>query len=130
MCLRTQIGIAKTPGMRPPLPRTLPASIEEKPVHADPAVSMAKHERKPEGIEQEATETRVNDTFHEDVDRLTRPTKARLQHREADLHAENQERCHQRPDRIDRIDYIVTLENRIGSERTHSEQTWIGDSER
>ena len=70
------------------------------------AVAVAKHEGEAEGVEQQAAQTRVNHAFHENVDRLTRTAEAGLQHGEAHLHAEDQERRDQGPRGVDRVHSI------------------------
>src|SRR6185369_9661899 len=60
--------------------------------------------------EQEPAETGVDDAFHQHVDGLARTTETRLQHGEACLHAEHQERCHERPHRVDRVDDVVAAQ--------------------
>src|SRR6202047_4026753 len=66
-------------------------ALQEEPVITDEAVAMAEHEREAEGVEQQAAQTCVNHTLHENVYRLTRAAEAGLQHGEAHLHAEDQE---------------------------------------
>ena len=84
-------------------------ALQEKPVVADQAVAVAEHERETEGEEEDAAETGIHDAFHQHVDGLARATEAGLEHGEADLHAKNQERSHQRPDRVERIDDVIAL---------------------
>ena len=81
-------------------------TLQEEPVITNEAVAVAKHEREAEGVEQQAAQAGVNHALHENVDRLTRTAEAGLQHGEADLHAEDQERRDQSPRGIDRVHSI------------------------
>src|SRR5450755_3413560 len=65
-------------------------ALQEEPVIADEAVAMTEHECKTDGIEENTAKAGIYDALHEDVDCLTRPAKARFQHRETDLHTEDQ----------------------------------------
>ena len=65
---------------------------------------MAEHEGEADRIEENAAEAGVDDTFHQHVDGFTRPAKSGFQHREADLHAEDQEGRDERPGSVDGID--------------------------
>ena len=78
------------------------------------SVAVAEHERKPDGIEEDATKTGVHNAFHEHVHGFARTTESGLQHGEADLHAENQEGSNQRPGRVDGIDDVSSFDLRIG----------------
>ena len=62
---------------------------------------------KPHGPEGDAADAGIGDAFDQDVDRLTRAGEARLEHHEADLHAEHEEGGDQRPHRVDRVDVSV-----------------------
>ena len=84
-------------------------AIQEEPVQADETVAVAEHEGEAKGEEQNTAEAGVDDTFHQHVHRLTRPAEARFQHREAYLHAENEKRREQRPNRIERVDDVAGL---------------------
>ena len=80
--------------------------LQEEPVIADEAVAVAEHERETDGVEQNAAKAGVHDAFHQHVHRLARTAEAGFEHREADLHAEHQERRDQRPHGVDRIDDV------------------------
>src|SRR6185369_12238654 len=67
-------------------------ALQEEPVITDEAVAVAEHERKTNGIEQNAAEACIDNALHQNVHCLSRPTEARLKHGEANLHAEHEER--------------------------------------
>ena len=87
----------------------------------DEAVAVAEHEREAESVEQQAAQARVHDALHQHVDCFARAAEARFQHREAHLHAEHEERRHQRPDRIQRVDDVVALQHRVRRERAQAQ---------
>ena len=89
---------------------------------SDEAVAVAEHEGKTKGIEEEAAETGVNNTFHQHVYGFARSTKAGLEHGEAYLHAEYQESSNQRPHRIDGIDDVCSLNSGFRREHSCAEQ--------
>ena len=93
--------------------------------HADESVAMAEHESEAPGVEEDSAETGVDDALHENVDSLARAAESGFQHREANLHAEDQKRRDQRPHCVDRVDDVIALEFRIGGERTKPEKIRI-----
>src|SRR5262245_23586172 len=79
---------------------------------------MAEHEDEAKSKEQDPAEAGIHDTFHQNIHGLARTTETDFQHSKADLHAEDEERRHQGPNCVDRIDNVVALKRRIGSERS------------
>ena len=67
-------------------------------------VAVFEHEGEADGPEEDAADAGVGDAFDEDVDRLALAGEARLEHDEADLHAEDQEGGDQRPGGVDGVD--------------------------
>ena len=57
----------------------------------DEAVAVAEHEGKTDGVEENAAKAGVDHAFHQHVDGFARATEAGFQHREPDLHAEDEE---------------------------------------
>ena len=70
---------------------------------ADEAVPRLEHEGEAPRPERDTADAGVDDAFDEDVDRFTRARETGLEHHEADLHAEHQERRDQRPRRVDGV---------------------------
>src|SRR6185295_8270943 len=58
-----------------------------------------------------------------------RPAEARFEHREADLHAEDQERRHQRPHRVDRVDDVGGLHLGVGRQRRAPDRVRVEDDD-
>ncbi len=101
-------------------------ALEEEPVIADEAVAMAEHEGEANGIEENAAETRIYDALHQHVDGFTRAAETRLQHGEADLHTEDEERRDQCPCGVDGVDDVCGFHRSIG--RVHLRKEHAGDS--
>ena len=76
---------------------------------ADEAVAVAEHEREADGVEQNAAEAGIHHAFHQHVYGFAGAAEAGFEHREADLHAEHQERRDQCPGGVDRVDDIGRL---------------------
>src|SRR5215813_5467670 len=83
---------------------------------------MAKHEGKADGEEQETAQTRIDDTFHQDVHRFSRTTESCFEQREANLHSEDQESAQQYPKSVDGIDYVAGLDVAVGCEAGPTQQ--------
>jgi len=77
--------------------------VQEEELLADEAVTRAEHEGKAPGPEQDATETGIDDAFEEDVHGFARARKTGLEHHEACLHEEHEERRDERPHVVDRV---------------------------
>ena len=90
--------------------------LQEEPVIADEAVAVCEHEREPDGVKQNAAEARVHHAFHENVHGFAGSAETGFQHRESDLHTEDQERGDQRPHGIDRVDDVVAFQVGIRGE--------------
>ena len=86
--------------------------LQEEPVIADKPVAVAEHEREADGVKQEAAKTRVDHALDEHVHRLARAAEPGFQHREADLHAEHQERRHKSPGGVHRIHHVGGFNHR------------------
>ncbi len=81
-------------------------ALQEEAVRADEAVAVFEHEGEAPCPERNAADAGVDDAFDEDVDGLALAGEARLEHDEADLHAEDEERGDQRPRRVDGVDGV------------------------
>ena len=79
-------------------------AVEEEELVADDAVAEAEHEGEAERPEQQRAQARVDDALLEDVDDLTGPGEAGLEHHEAGLHEEHEERGDKGPGRVDAVD--------------------------
>ena len=90
---------------------------------SDKAVAVAEHEGKAEGEEEQAAEASVDDAFHQDIYGLARAAESGLQHGKANLHSEHQERSHQCPERVDRIDDVRGFDFCIRSKDPPEEET-------
>jgi len=103
--------------------------FQEEPVVADEPVAMAEHECEAPGVKKNAAKTRVYDAFHQDVHRFARPAEPGLQHRESDLHAEDEEGCDQCPDCVYRVNNVIALQRWFGSlgQSAEAEKTWVDE---
>src|ERR1700730_6825762 len=80
--------------------------LQKESVIADEPVAVSKHERKTDGVEQNAAQTCIHYAFHQYVHRFTRTTETSFQHGETDLHTENQKRSHQGPGGVDWVHHV------------------------
>ena len=76
-------------------------------VPADEGVAPAEHEREAPSPVQKAADAGVEHAFDQHVDGFAISTEARLEHREARLHAEHEERAEQHPAGVDRVDDVA-----------------------
>ena len=74
---------------------------------ADHPVAGAEHEGEAEGPEQQGAQARVDDALQQDVDGLPGAGEAGLQHHEAGLHEEHQERGDEHPGRVRGVHHVV-----------------------
>ena len=58
---------------------------------------MAEHEGQPYSVKENAAEAGIDDALHQHVDGFARAAETGFKHGEADLHAENKKRRHERP---------------------------------
>jgi hypothetical protein len=96
--------------------------LQEEPVITDKSVAVCKHESKANGIKQDAAKACVNHAFHKDIHGFARPAEAGFEHREPNLHSENQEGSNQRPHGLHRIYDVVPFQVGIGGEGVATEQ--------
>ena len=71
---------------------------------ADEAVADAEHEREAERPEEQRAQARVDDALLQDVDDLAGAGEAGLEHHEAGLHEEHEERGDEHPRRVGAVD--------------------------
>ena len=88
----------------------------KKYVVPDPAVAGPEHEREAERPEQHAAQTGVGDALEHDVRDFTGSSEPGLEHHEAGLHEEHEERRDQHPHRVERIDDVVRLRRELLAE--------------
>ena len=74
---------------------------------ADEGVAPAEHEREAPSPVQKPADARVEHAFDQHVDGFTISTEAGLEHGEARLHAEHEERAEQNPAGVDRVDDVA-----------------------
>src|SRR6185369_9288553 len=67
-------------------------TVQEEPVVPDESIAVAEHEGETKGVEKDTAQAGIDDAFHQNVDGLARAAEPGLQHGEADLHTENEER--------------------------------------
>ena len=86
---------------------------------ADQAVADAEHEREAERPEQHGAQAGVDDALLEDVDHLAGPGEAGLEHHEAGLHEEHQERGDKHPGGVRAVHDILDRHIGLRCERVH-----------
>ena len=87
-------------------------ALQEEVVVADPAVAGTEHEREPERVEEDPAQRGVDDALDHDVRDLTGPGEAALEHHEARLHEEHEERGDEHPHVFKRLTTSVDLHRR------------------
>ncbi len=75
-------------------------TVQQEVLLADEAVTRTEHEGKAPRPEQDAAQAGVDDAFQEDVHRFASTRETCLQHHEACLHEEHQERGDEHPERV------------------------------
>ena len=96
--------------------------LEEEPVVSDQSIAVTEHEREAPCIKEDSAEACVDNTFHQDVNRLARSAKSGLKHRETDLHTEDEKCGDEGPHCVDRVHNVVARERGIRSKRSKPEQ--------
>jgi hypothetical protein len=76
-------------------------ATEEEELMTDDPVAAAEHEGEAERPEEQGAQARVDDALLKDVDHFTGPGEPRLEHHEAGLHEEHEERRGEGPRRVD-----------------------------
>ena len=86
---------------------------------ADEGVAPAEHEREAPSPVQKPADAGVEHAFDQHVDGFAISTEAGLEHGEARLHAEHEERAEQNPAGVDRVDDVAGRRGlvRIGGRR-------------
>ena len=87
-------------------------------------VADAEHEREAERPEQQRAQARVDDALLQDVDHLTGPGEAGLEHHEAGLHEEHEEGRHEHPRRVRPIDHRGELFGRRPARARPGRSRW------
>src|SRR5437763_1091918 len=79
------------------------------------SAAMREHERKANGVEEDAAKTGIDNALHQNVHGFTGTAESGFQHCEPYLHAENQEGRDEGPRRVNRIYHIRSFHFRSGA---------------